>query len=89
MVLAGRESKVVGGGAWQAEAMVVRDNISISGTDHRKINDPKYKGEQPHSVPSGCGAFSSYVKRMCILRVKMRDDQVVRAGQWAPGATCA
>lgn len=82
MAVAGRESRVVGGGGWPGTF------ISISGTDHRKINDPNYKGEQPHSVPSGCGAFSSYVKRMCILRVKMRDDQVVRAEQWAPGATC-
>lgn len=87
MALAGRESRVIGGGAWQAEAMVARDIISISGTNHCKINDPKYKGKQPHSVPSVYGAFSSYVKRIYILRIKKRDGQVVRAGQGAPGAT--
>lgn len=87
MALAGRESRVVGGGVWQAKATVARDSISISGTNHCKINDPKYKGKQPHSVPSGYGAFSSYVQRIYILRIKVRDGQVVRAGQRAPGAT--
>lgn len=62
MALAGRESRAVGGGAWLAEAMVAWDIVSISGIDHRKINDPQYKGEQSHSVPSGYGAFSSYMR---------------------------
>ena len=59
MALAGRESRAIGGGAWQAEATVAWDIVSISGIDRRKINDPQHKGEQPHSVPSGYGAFSS------------------------------
>lgn len=47
MALAGRESRAVGGGTWQVEAILAWDVISISGIYHSKINDPKYKGKQP------------------------------------------